>query len=251
MDSKETRQEYFEKMDEAQSILFNWILSLEVLPEEYKDKIDSICESIKELNKEYTTDNEELILYSLKMFAQQQATWSKAGEISGVRYFGLEKYCNEHDIDSRLLRLDEYLNVTDEDVVRDEWRKLAPEVADELHLTREPLAVFNSDRECNHKHLNTVHNSLYYKYRLSEFAILLNETIYDLQVDYSKVKYIIRKVEDLINYSRVSDGDELGDLIEVIKKANKKLYDSTCEDDVMEACNIILDNAPYISCRRW
>lgn len=68
-------------------------------------------------------------LIGLKAYTEGKASWERAGEISDLHIFGLDKYCQEKGVNRNNLRIDEYYGLQGEEgikSIKEEWVKLDP-----------------------------------------------------------------------------------------------------------------------------
>ena len=80
----------------------------------------------------YLGQRKDLTLIALELYTRGQASWERAGEISGLGIFGLEEYVNERGVDRYKLRIDHYLDFTGpeaEKIIKSEWDKLTNPLA--------------------------------------------------------------------------------------------------------------------------
>ena len=117
------------QIDEAHDILINWIILLGYCEnEELNDLINIMKPVIMSIKKadEQITDKSIVALYALKAYTEGKASWARAADISGLGYFGLKKFCDDHDVDWRELRYDKYYGYTNVEDIKKAWSKLDP-----------------------------------------------------------------------------------------------------------------------------
>lgn len=111
---------------EAHTYLNDILEYLNDLPDEYRGMCLDLCDTIKQHRYTFLSEvNAPLI--ALKKYTDGKCSWGRAGEISGLGYFGLQEYCFERDVDWRELRIDEYYGFTGpkaEEKIRKHWEKL-------------------------------------------------------------------------------------------------------------------------------
>lgn len=99
---------------------------LEELPDEYRQMVIDLCDNIEHKKKLFCSEvNAPMI--ALKKYVDGECSWGRAGEISGLGYFGLQEYCKDCGVDWRELRLDEYhgfIGPEAEEKVKKNWETL-------------------------------------------------------------------------------------------------------------------------------
>lgn len=139
-DNKETVelvQDCWSVIDEIIGLLRNFSSVSEFLDEDFKFQLTSTRGQLRDIKNNLESDyrylgqRKDLTLIALEAYTEGEASWERAGELSGLGIFGLEKYCEERDVDRCKLRIDPYLEFTGpeaEKTIREEWDKL-----DSLH----------------------------------------------------------------------------------------------------------------------
>ena len=135
-DNSETRElvkECWEEIEEIINLLRNFQAVSEFHDKDFKFELTSTRGELRRLKKNLETDykyfsqKEDLTLIALEAYTEGKASWERAGEISGLGIFGLEKYVTERGVDSSKLRIDPYHDFTGpeaEKIIRKEWDKL-------------------------------------------------------------------------------------------------------------------------------
>ena len=233
---KKYRQETFEKLDKSNSTLHNWILALEVIPDKYIDDINHIVEDIVSLRDEINKD-EILTLYALKLYTEHRVSWERAGSISGKHIFGLQEYCNEHNVNYNNLRIDEYYDFTGEDAIKtikEEWSKLDPKgLVAPVRFDGDSNTVFKSDKEYKTKHLHEAHYIATGRYVLTEFNVIYNESskLFN-DNEYSNTKYAINYLFQISKRLEVTNQSALDKWINTLQKSYELLNTAIEYDDV-------------------
>lgn len=185
----EDSYKYFEEaFDSIRDIFFY----LPYIPNEEYEELHKLSEQTKRFRNNLKNEIPSELL-ALKLYTEGKVSWERAGELCDLGIFGLRNYCEEHNVEVKYLRIDEYYGMDGEECInkiKEEWSKLDPNgLMQPINYTGSTKKYSSLEEKTTNENINILLQILYYnmqgKYLLSSFIY----NIYQLNLLDKNIQY--------------------------------------------------------------